>query len=52
MAFSYVVARVLDSYPHLNPAQVEARLAYASFASLEDRFVYVEVPKAACTARL
>lgn len=50
MALSYVVARVLDSYPHLNPRQVEERLAYASFASLDDRFVYVEVPKAACTA--
>lgn len=50
MAFSYVVARVLDTYPHLNPKQVEARLAYASFASMKDRFVYVEVPKAACTA--
>jgi Sulfotransferase family len=50
MAFSYVVSRVLDSYPHLDPKRVQARLAYASFASLKDRFVYVEVPKAACTA--
>jgi hypothetical protein len=49
MAFSYVVARVLDNYPHLNPRQVESRLAYASFASVDDRFVYLEVPKAACT---
>jgi hypothetical protein len=49
MAFSYVVSRVLDNYPHLDPKQVESRLAYGSFASLENRFVYVEVPKAACT---
>ena len=47
MAFSYVVSRVLDNYPHLDPKQVESRLG--SFASLENRFVYVEVPKAACT---
>jgi hypothetical protein len=50
MALGYVVSRILDNYSHLDPKQVEARLAYASFASLEDRFVYVEVPKAACTA--
>jgi hypothetical protein len=50
MAFSYVVSRILDNYSHVNPRQVEARLAYGSFASLADRFVYVEVPKAACTA--
>jgi len=49
MAFSYVVSRVLDNYPHLDPKQVESRLAYCSFASLENRFVYVEVPKAART---
>jgi hypothetical protein len=50
MALNYVVSRILDNYSHLDPKQVEARLAYGSFASLDDRFVYVEVPKAACTA--
>jgi hypothetical protein len=50
MAFSYAVSRVLDHYPRLNPKRVQSRFAYASFASLEDRFVYMEVPKAACTA--
>jgi hypothetical protein len=50
MAFSYAVSRVLDTYPHLSPRRAQARLAYASFASLQDRFVYMEVPKAACTA--
>jgi hypothetical protein len=50
VALSYVLSRVLDNYPQSDPKQVESRLAYGSFASLEHRFVYVEVPKAACTA--
>src|SRR5437762_1753799 len=49
MAFSYIVSRVLDNYPHLDPKQVEARLAFGSFASLDNRFVYQQIPKAACT---
>lgn len=49
MAISYVASRILDAYPHLDAEEVEERLAYGSFASIEDRFVFVEVPKAACT---
>jgi hypothetical protein len=50
MAISYVASRILDAYPHLDANQIERRLAYASFASVKDRFFYLEVPKAACTA--
>lgn len=50
MPTGYAVSRVLDIHPHLDPSRVAARLGYASFASLEERLVYVEVPKAACTS--
>lgn len=49
MGLGYVVSRILDTYPDLNPGTVEKRLAYGSFAHLNDRVVYLEVPKAACT---
>jgi chondroitin 4-sulfotransferase 11 len=49
MAVSYTTSRILDAYPYLDAKQVESRLAYGSFASVKDRFFYVEVPKAACT---
>jgi sulfotransferase famil protein len=49
MAISYTASRILDAYPHLDPMQVEERLAHGSFASVKERFVYIEVPKAACT---
>ncbi len=49
MGLGYAVSRVLDIYPDLDPGTVERRLAYGSFAHLNDRVVYLEVPKAACT---
>jgi Sulfotransferase family len=49
MAVSYAASQVLDVYPSLDPVQLEGHLRYASYASLTDRFVYLAVPKAACT---
>lgn len=49
MGLGYAVSRILDTYPDLDPETVERRLAYGSFAHLNDRIVYLEVPKAACT---
>jgi Sulfotransferase family len=49
MPRSYVVSRVLDFYPNLGAEEIEAHLAYSSFASINGRFVYMAVPKAACT---
>lgn len=49
MAHGYAVSRILDSVPGFDPTAVEKRLAYGSFANLKDRFIYLEVPKAACT---
>ncbi len=46
---SYAVSRVLDCCPGLNPQLVKGRLRYATFVSLPRRFLYFEVPKAACT---
>ncbi|HKV52567.1 MAG TPA: sulfotransferase family protein [Gemmatimonadaceae bacterium] len=49
MGLGYAVSRILDTYPELDSRTVEKRLAYGSFAHLNDRVVYLEVPKAACT---
>lgn len=49
MGLGYAVSRVLDVCPGLDRATVERRLAFGSFAHLNDRVVYLEVPKAACT---
>lgn len=46
---SYAASRVLDAYPGLNTDQVEDWLANFSFASMDDRFVFLAIPKAACT---
>src|SRR5262249_59237991 len=50
MAFKYIVSRILDTYPGLQAEHVEGRLEYGSFASLKDRFLYIEVPKAASSS--
>jgi hypothetical protein len=46
---SYAASHVLDAYPRLSEEQVEEWLANYSFASVDDRFVFVAIPKAACT---
>jgi len=50
MAISYAVSRVLDNYTSFTRKEIEARLSYGSFVSVEGRFVYIEVPKAASTS--
>jgi hypothetical protein len=49
MTRSYALNAVLDHYDHFTPAQVVERLRYSSFVSLSGRYMYMEVPKAACT---
>jgi hypothetical protein len=50
MGSSDTVSRILDVYPHLEAGTIERQLGWGSFASLEHRFLYLEVPKAACTS--
>jgi hypothetical protein len=45
----YAVERVLGHFPHLKPEYVVRRLRQSTFVSLDKRYMYVEVPKAACT---
>ena len=46
---SYAMQRVLDRYHDLQPRSVEGMLRYRTFVSIPHRYMYVEVPKAACT---
>ena len=50
MKYPYAVGVVLDHYGYLQPEQVTERLRYSTFVSLPKRYLYFEVPKAACTA--
>ncbi len=50
MAVPYAVGLVLDHYPRFTPAQVRARLRYSTFVDPKRRYLYFEVPKAACTS--
>lgn len=49
MKYPYVVERILDHYPDLNHKSVAARVRQGSFVSLNKRYMYFEVSKAACT---
>jgi Sulfotransferase family len=49
VSFSYAVSRILDAYPALDPKLVKDQLEYGSYASVKDRFIYIEVYKAAST---
>lgn len=46
---SYAVRKILESYPKLTPQEISDRLAYSTFVSMPHRYLYCEVPKAACT---
>jgi len=50
MSTSYAVGLILDRYGYLTPEQVKARLRGVSFVSLEKRFLYCAIAKAACTS--
>ncbi len=45
----YAVQHVLHHYPKLDPLRIERELRYSTFVSLERRYMYYEVPKAACS---
>ena len=49
MSNHYAVERILQHYAYLKPDDVIRRLRYSTFVSLPKRFMYFEVPKAACT---
>jgi sulfotransferase famil protein len=50
MKTSYIVDSIRSKYPHLAVPDIVQRLRYGSFVSLQHRLLYVETPKAACTA--
>lgn len=49
MSHPYAVRVILDRYRDLKPEAVSQRLRYSSFVSLPKRYLYFQVPKAACT---
>lgn len=49
MRHPYAVQVILDHFPHLKPGYVADQLRYSSFVSVPKRYMYFEVPKAACT---
>jgi hypothetical protein len=49
MTYSYTVGRILDHFPDVTPANVLRQLRRTTFVSLEKRYFYFAVPKAACT---
>jgi hypothetical protein len=49
MKRNYAVERILDYFPSLKPDAVAFRLRWGCFVSLPRRYMYFEVPKAACS---
>ncbi len=49
MTHPYVVQKILNYYPLADPGSVIARLRFSSFVNVNKRYLYFEVPKAACT---
>jgi len=49
MSHPYAVKVILDTYADLKPEAVSQRLRYSSFVSLAKRYMYFQVPQAACT---
>ena len=49
MTTSFATQMILDNYPGFSEPFVKHRLRYSTFVSLPRRFMYFEVPKAACT---
>lgn len=47
---SYAVRLVSELYPHVSPRDIRHRLWYCTFVNFERRYLYYEVPKAACTS--
>ncbi len=49
MRVDYAVERILDHFPRLSASDVVYRLRYSTFVNTSRRYLYFEVPKAACT---
>lgn len=49
MKLPYAVERILGHFPQLEAEYVMRRLKQSSFVSVDRRYMYFEVPKAACT---
>jgi sulfotransferase famil protein len=49
MTYPYAVKTILDRYSDLKPEEITQRLRYSTFVSIPKRYLYFEVPKAACT---
>jgi len=49
MSYPYAVKLILERYSDLKPEEITRRLRYSSFISIPKRYMYFEVPKAACT---
>jgi hypothetical protein len=49
MSYPHAVGAILDRYSYLDADSVSTRLRYSTFVSLAKRYMYFEVPKAACT---
>lgn len=49
MSHPYAARLILDRYEYLQPEEVIRRLRYSTFVSIPKRYMYFEVPKAACT---
>jgi hypothetical protein len=49
MTYPHVVRKILSHYSHADPQSVMLRLRHSSFVNVRKRYLYFEVPKAACT---
>ena len=47
--YPYVVQEISSHYPHLDRTEIEQRIRHSSFVDVSKRYLYFEVPKAACT---
>jgi hypothetical protein len=49
MTYPYVVQKILSHYPRLDATEIAQRIRHSSFVDVSKRYLYFEVPKAACT---
>jgi hypothetical protein len=49
MSYPYAAKLILDRYGDLKPEDITQRLRYSTFINIPKRYMYFEVPKAACT---
>jgi hypothetical protein len=49
MTYPYVVRKISSHYPLIDPTDISQRIHHASFVDVNKRYLYFEVPKAACT---